>query len=211
MRAKLVLLNLLKPAIDKLTPQDQKEKFAAEWATLNQTAEENWVSLHRRWLFTNVGQALSEWARMEELLVGIASLLLRTHEFPKVGIIMYSINFHPWLGIISDLFSEEPRYAVLKPKWDKLAKRLRGLKETRDRLAHHTIYDGEKAGTFAGDTSLRHSRFDIRQKTKKYQPLDYDQISQFQDSMGKVHKDLTALLNAMTALLTQETSQQKSP
>jgi hypothetical protein len=164
---------------------------------------------HKHALYASVGQALSHWAGMEELLVGIAGLLLRTTEFPKVGIIMYSINFNPWLGIVEDLFSQEPRYITLKPKWNKLSGRLRGLKETRDRLAHHTIYYGDKAATFTGDTSLRPSRFDIRQKSLKYQPLNFDQISNFTDDLSKIHEDLTALLNAMTALLNHETSQRK--
>jgi hypothetical protein len=210
LRATLALLNLLRPVIVKLGSQDQKEKFAAEWETINQEAGAKWKSLHRQALFTNVGLALSQWAGMEDLLVGIASLLLRTHEGAKVGTIMYSTNFNPWLGIIEDLFSQEPRYITLKPKWNKLSSRLRGLKETRDRLAHHTIYYGDNAATLAGDASLRPSRFDIRQKSQKYQPLDFEQISKFIDSLGKVHEDLTALLNAMTALLVSETSQQNS-
>jgi hypothetical protein len=210
LRAALALLNLLQAAAVKLGSQGQKEKFSAEWETHNQEAGAKWKSLHRQALFMNVGLALSQWAGMEDLLVGIASLLLRTHEGAKVGTIMYSTNFNPWLGIIEDLFSQEPRYITLKPKWNKLSGRLRGLKETRDRLAHHTIYYGDNAGTLAGDTSLRPSKFDIRQKVQKYQPLDFDEITKFIDSLGKVHDDLTALLNAMTALLVSETSQQKS-
>jgi hypothetical protein len=62
----------------------------------------------------------------------------------------------------------------------------------------------------AGDTSLRPGRFDIRQKSQKYQPLDYNQTSQFIDSVGKIVDDLRALLEAMTALLNEETSQRKS-
>jgi hypothetical protein len=52
-------------------------------------------------LYTSTGQALSQWAGMEDLLVGISCLLLRTHEATKVGIILYSIANHPtWLNII---------------------------------------------------------------------------------------------------------------
>jgi hypothetical protein len=49
-----------------------------------------------------------------------------------------------------------------------------------------------------------------RQKSQKYQPLDYYKISEFIDSVGKIVEELTAPLNAMTVLLTHETSQQKS-
>jgi hypothetical protein len=210
LRARLALLNLIRPIVAWLSPQDQKEKFAAEWATLDQEGGEQWKSVHRWRLYTSVGQGLSQWAGMEEVLVAIASLLLRTEEFSKVGIIMYSISFNPWLAIIEDLFSQESRYITLKPKWNNLRKRLMGLKNIRDRLAHDTIYYGDKVATLAGDASLRPSGFDIRQKVKNHQPLDYDQISKFMDSMGKVHEDVIALLNAMPDLLKRETSQQKS-
>ena len=123
---------------------------------------------------------------------------------------MYSIvSFPVWLGIIDELFSQEPLYSTLKPKWNKINGRLRGLKDTRDRLAHHTIYHGERVS--AGGPALTPARFDVRQKSQKYQPLDYDQTSRFIDSIGDIMNDLRALLEAMTALLTRETSQQKSP
>jgi hypothetical protein len=103
-----------------------------------------------------------------------------------------------------------PRYITLKPRWNKVSERLRGLKDTRDRLAHHTIYEGDQATTIKGDSSLRPSRFDLRQKSQKYQPLDLDQISKFSDSLIKVQEDLTVLPNSMTDLLTRETSQENS-
>jgi hypothetical protein len=85
LRAALRLLTLLSPVIVKLgSPAPQKE-FAAEWEAHDQEASEKWRSLHTRALFMSVGQALSQWAGMEELLIGIASLLLRTYEANKVG------------------------------------------------------------------------------------------------------------------------------
>jgi hypothetical protein len=213
LRAKLALLNLLRPIVIKLGSQDEKEQFAAEWATHDQEIGEKWRSVHRQRLFTFVGLALSEWAGMEDSLVAITSLLLRTHEANKVGIILYSIiNPNTWLQIIGDLFSQEPLYISLKPRWNKIGERIRNLNDTRVRLAHHTIYYGDKATTLAGDTSLKPGQFDIRPKSQKHRfdPLDYDQISEFIDSVGEIVKDLTALLNSMTTLLTQETSQRKS-
>jgi hypothetical protein len=213
LRAALALLNLFQAVTVKLGSQDQREKFAAEWETHNQETGVKWKSLHRQALFTNVGLALSQWAGMEDSLVGIASLLLRTHEGTKVGTILYSIaNFHTWLSIIGELFSQEPRYISLKPRWNKISESLRALNDTRVRLAHHTIYYGDKAATLAGDTSLRPGQFDIRPKSKKhrFEPLDFDQISKFIDSVGNAVQDLTGLLNAMTELLKHETSQQKS-
>lgn len=207
LRAMLTLLRALQAITSKLSSQAQQKKFEAEQRAIDQQTRAQYRSVHRQALFSIVGLALSQWSGMEDLLVGIASLLLRTHEAEKVGTIMYSTSFSPWLGIIEDLFSQEPRYISLKPKWNKLSGRLRGLKETRDRLAHHTIFDGEKA---SGDSSLRPSRFDIRQKVQKYQPLDYDEIAKFSDALGKITEDLKALLNSMTAILVSETSPQNS-
>jgi hypothetical protein len=177
------------------------------------------AGLHRQALFTNVGLALSQWAGMEDLLVGIASLLLRTHEATKVGIILYSIgNPYTWLNIIGELFSQEPRYITLKPRWNKLSERIIKLNDTRVRLAHHTIYSRrvddlpqDKAATL-GETSLRPGQFDVRPKSQKhrFEPLDYDQISKFIDSVNAIMNDLRELLNAMTDILQRETSQQKS-
>jgi hypothetical protein len=133
LRASPAVLHMLAPIIVKLGSQDQKEKFSAEWAAHDQDVGEKWRSVHRQALFTNVGLALSQWAGMEDLLVGIASLLLRTHEGKKVGIILYSIaNFGTWLGIIGELFSHEPLYRPLKPKWNKISGRLRVCPETSD-------------------------------------------------------------------------------
>jgi hypothetical protein len=211
LRARLAILNLLRPIATKLGSQETNEEFAPLWEAHDQEAGEKWRLLHRQALFTSVGQALSHWAGMEGVLVAIVSLLLRTHEANKVGIVLYSIiNFNAWLSIIGELFSQEPLYISLKPKWNKISERLRGLKDTRDRLAHHTVYDGSQSTTISGDTSLRPAQFDIRQKSQKYQPLDFDQVLKFSDSVGKVQDDLTTLLNAMTALLTHETSQKKS-
>jgi hypothetical protein len=213
LRARLALLNLLRPIVAKLgSDTTQSELFAAEWAIHDQGTGKQWQALHRWALYTSVGQALSQWAKMEDSLIAIASLLLRTSEATKVGVVMYSIvNFSVWLSVIDELFLLEPLYSPLKKsRWNKIMERLKGLKETRDRLAHHTIYSGDQAATLAGDTSLKPGRFDTRQRSQKYRPLDYDQISKFMDSVSNIVVDLTALLNAMTDLLNSETSQQKS-
>jgi hypothetical protein len=214
LRARLALLNLLQPIVVKLGSPEQRREFAAEWIAHKQKTVEEWKSVHRQALFASAGLALSQWAGVEETLVGITSLLLRTHEGNKVGIIMYSIiNFNTQLSIVGELFSQEPLYIALKPKWNKISERLRALKDTRDRLAHHTIFYGESgAAVRAGwdDPSLRPARFDSRQKSQKYQPLDSLQIYKFMEDVDKVMDSLRELLNAMTALLTHETSQRKS-
>jgi hypothetical protein len=162
-------------------------------------------------LYTSIGHALCHWAAMEDLLVAIASLLLRTRESNKVGIILYSINFNVWLNIIDELFLQESLYVTLKTKWNKINSRLMGLKDTRNSLAHHTIYYGDNSTSFIYNTSLRPARFDIRQKSQKSQPpLDFYQISKFDEDIDTVQKDLRALLTAMDDLLARATSQQKS-
>jgi hypothetical protein len=59
-----------------------------------------WEDRDKKALFTSVGLALSLWAQMEESLVVIAGMLLRT-KFTKTGAIMYSIiNFNVWIGLL---------------------------------------------------------------------------------------------------------------
>lgn len=198
---------LLKRTVDGLDDKPIVAELKSSLAEMDQKTSDQ----HRNQLYTAVGQALSSWAATEEVLVAIASLLLRSAEIVKVGVIMYSIiNFNAWLGIIDELFLQEPLYTSLKPKWNKISNRLRGLKKTRDRLAHHTIYYGDKVATLTGDTSLRPGRFDTRQESQKYQPLDVDQIFKFTDSVTELSQDLTALFVAMTELLNHETSQRRT-
>jgi hypothetical protein len=213
MRAALALLKLLKPIVVKLGSEGQKKEFSAEWETHDQEIGEKWRSVHRQALFASVGLALSQWSGMEELLVGISCLLLRTHEATKVGIILHSISNHPTLlSIIGELFSQESRYITLKPRWNKLSERLIKLNDTRVRLAHHRIYCGDKANTLAGDDSLKPSRFDVRPKSQKhrFEPLTSTEISKFIDSLGELQDDIKYLLESMTDILQRETSQQKS-
>jgi hypothetical protein len=205
LRAALALLNLISPIAVKPGSQDQKEQSTAEWEADGEIGEK-WRLAHRQALFTNVGLALSQWAGMEDLLVGISCLLLRTHEATKVGIMLYSIANPPtWLSIIGELFSQEPRYITLKPRWNKLSERLIKLNDTRVRLAHHTISP-------AGDNSLRPSQFDVRPKSQKhrFEPLNYKEISKFIYSLGILQDYLRTLLESMTDILQYETSQQKS-
>jgi hypothetical protein len=206
-RAQDARIEMLKRSVEMLTDKT----LTTELETRGQELSAKQKSLDQWALYTSVGQALCHWAKMEELLVAIASLLLRSQEFSKVGTMMYSIvSFPVWLTIIDDLFLLEPRYIKLKGKWDKINSRSMGLKTTRDRLAHHTVHHEGNAVTLESDASLRPGRFDIRQKVQKYKPLDFDEISKFSDSLCKVHEDVTALLNAMTEILTRETSQGKS-
>lgn len=59
---------------------------------------------HKYIFYTTIGQGITAWSGMEEVIVQIAAKLLRTSEV-KAGLIMYStINFYVWLQIIDDLF-----------------------------------------------------------------------------------------------------------
>jgi hypothetical protein len=209
LRTALGLLHLIMPIIVKLGTREPRQQVFDALAIIGQTFENRYKSFDRYELFSCVGQALTRWAQMEDLLIAIVSLLLRVHEGKKIGTILYSItNFYTWLSIIGDLFSLEPLYVSLKPRWNKISHRLKGLNDTRVRLAHHSIslQDNE-------DTSLRPGQFDSRPKSHQHRvnPLDYDQIIAFMESVSNITEDIRELLNAMTDLLKQETSQQKSP
>jgi hypothetical protein len=92
-------LKLVKRAIVRLGEQDKAGSAELE-ARVQEMAQQ--TKNHEAWaLYTSIGQALSQWAGMEDSLIGISCLLLRTHEATKVGIILYSIaNHHTWLNII---------------------------------------------------------------------------------------------------------------
>jgi len=61
------------------------------------------------------------------------------------GIVMHSSTILGWIHLIDDLFAESGKYekahAILKNE----TKRIRGLADTRNRLAHHLhFYEGER-------------------------------------------------------------------
>ena len=155
-------------------------------------------------LFLTVGQALSFYAKVEESLVAITALLLKT-KFQMAGLIMYSIiNSHVRLNIIDELFSMRPDFIEVKPKWNKIHKKLREMQDKRDRLAHHTTFSGN---TPTGTVALRPGRFDTRQKSLKYKPLETNEIGQFTRDLMKVMADCSELIDAMDEI---ETSREKS-
>jgi hypothetical protein len=167
-----------------------------------------WKKENKNFLFMLVGEALSLWAQMEDSLVIIAGMLLRT-KFTKAGVILYSIiNFNVWLGLIDELFALEPSYDAVKPKWNKAAERLKRLNDTRVRLAHHTIH--AVPASELEDTSLRPGRLDSRRRSQKYQPLNADQILTFIHSVSDVLIDLSEIITAMTEIVQQEPLPEKS-
>jgi hypothetical protein len=191
---------------------NRQERIEASTPTGDQARDQEtiakWKKDNKQFLFMLVGEALSLWAQMEDSLVIIAGMLLRT-KFTKVGAIFYSIiNFNTWLGLIDELFALEPSYDAVKPKWNKVAERLKKLNDTRVRLAHHTIH--AVPSSELEDTSLRPGRLDARRKSQKYQPMNADQILSFIHSVTAVLEDLTIIVKTMTAIVEQETSPEKS-
>jgi hypothetical protein len=166
----------------------------------------------RQWLYTAVGQALSTWAMIEENLVVIATLLLKTDP-AKAGLILYSIfNFNTWLSIIEELFRIEPDYRKLLPSWNRISHQLRSLKNTRDRLAHQTIFHRRAEGDIAAtDISLRPARFDTRIHSTQHPPLDVQEIFKFQEDLLKMSEVTSRLLNSMTEIIQASASPEKSP
>jgi hypothetical protein len=150
-------------------------------------------------LYVVIGAALTSWAKMEETLVIICSMLLRTTS-EKTGLVLFSIiNFQVWLNLIDDLFAVDDRYGQFKPKWNKLASRLRGIKDDRDRVAHHAV-DQSSPEDILGNSVLRPSTMDMRQKTRKYKPMDHDDIIHFTKTVNVISSELLELATQMNAV-----------
>ena len=208
-----IRLKLLQRGVNSLARLENKSPSQEEQAKVLAAevgAQDTELKLiHEKALYTSIGFALTTWARMEDSLIAMTGMLLGT-KFTYAGVVMYSIvNFNIWLVIIDELFSLNPTYKPLKPKWNKINERLKALKDTRDRLAHHVAQSADQVA-FGTDTSLRPARFDTRAKAKKYQPLTFNQISSFIESVAAVVANQTVLINAMTEILEREPSPQKS-
>ncbi len=162
----------------------------------------------KRVLYLTVGMALSAWADMEETIVAIGTLLLRTTA-PRAGLVFYHIiNFSVWLMIIDELFAMDEKFAFLKPKWNKASERLRRIKDQRDSLAHHALKVEGYTELKLGKTRLKPAQFDTRQKSKKLRPLGIDEVLEFTEQTVDIAKKLMEL--AMTMLEIYESSPQKS-
>ena len=144
-----------------------------------------------------VGGALTTWALMEERLILIASLLMMTR-VKKTELIFYSIiNFHVWLAIITELFPLEPNLSHFQKRWNKLAERLRGEKDNRDRLAHTPMVPRTVADNLEGRAVLQTPRLDMRTKSQTSPPLDINDIIKFRGRVDAIANDLFKLLDEM--------------
>lgn len=151
----------------------------------------------KRALFAAVGAALSSWAKMEELLVIIAALLLRV-DVQKSGLILYTIiNFNVWINLIDEMFPLEPQFMPCKPRWNQISTRIRAIKDNRDRLAHQSFWAHGYGVRKVGDTTLRSSSLDARIKSQKLRPMDAEQITQFTEAVVQISEDLLRLIEAL--------------
>src|SRR4051812_32027345 len=89
--------------------------------------------------FGVVGHGISVWARMEVALIAIAAILLGTSQ-EKAGTVLYSINnFHAWAAILLDLMEDDPHWKPYRSQLTPILETLKGLNDTRVRLAHHYV------------------------------------------------------------------------
>lgn len=133
---------------------------------------------------------------MESSLVHLAAILLGATS-AKTGVVLYSIqNFHTWLSVIDELFDLNPALRKARPKWTKIAARLRALNDTRVRLAHHTAVIRNKDDP----TTLRAARYDLRMKSKKYGPLTPSDIVRFVHAVMAMADTILDLVEDLIAL-----------
>jgi hypothetical protein len=143
-----------------------------------------------------ITQGISTWAATETSLVILASELLGA-EANKTGLVLYSItNFHTWLNIIDELFEIDDKFRPYRPQWKKISSTLRGLNDTRVRLAHHTILSLDHND----DISLRAGRYDVRKKSQKLTPLSPQAIYEFSIKVLHLSIEIMDLVDTMHGL-----------
>ena len=151
-------------------------------------------------LYLGIGAAISHWSQLEGSLIYIASWLMDA-QIEKVGLVFYSINnFHSWLSIIEELFEIDPAFAPFKPDWNKIAKKLKGLNDTRVRLAHHSLVGKDifelarnNADLSEAVPTLTPNKHDVRGKWKK-KSIGGSELLTFYTGVTAAHDDLIALL-----------------
>ncbi len=155
------------------------------------------VDTDQKLVFGSVGLAISSWAKMEEMLVVLVSILLRVPG-EKAGLIMYSIlNFNSWIEIVTMLFELDADLKPLQKRWNKLAERIRSIKDQRDQLAHHPIAESA--------AFIKAPLLDVRIKSRKQQPLTADEIANFANRASELARDLIGLSEAMRSALVAPT------
>lgn len=180
-------------SIDRIAvndPEKLKALIDEGWARLN---EYQIAQLHR-----STGAALTTWATMEERLIIVASLLLKSQP-RKVGLVFYSIiNFQVWIAVITELFGMEPDFASFQKRWNRTYERLRAEKDNRDRLAHNAAVSEDPSSDPLRQTVKKASRFDTRAKSRSFVPMDTELVIQFGERVAAISDDLLKLVDDMT-------------
>lgn len=192
-------IDILRHGLEKT--QAEVQKLRSDLEEINTKAKQT----NRQILFSTVGRALTAWSKMEEFLVAIVAILLRADP-EKAGVVMYSIfNSNTWLSVIHDLFELDKQYSQFQKRFDKIAERIKRIKDQRDQLAHHSV----RMDSGQNDPIIKSSRFDARSKSKKQQPLTLQQVSKFTDTVLDIADDLDELVDAIKAVA-HESSPKKS-
>ena len=199
-------MNDQQPMTEEEQIRRELEEFKAE---VDRTTTELTEKMHQL-----IGSSITEWSRMEGLLVHIASWLLDSRP-AKVGLVFYSINnFHTWLSIIDELFVMDPNFSPLRSDWIKIADRLKKLNDMRVRMAHHALEPGriheilEKLtpeqitpeiieNDFAPSAvwpSLRPHKNDTRLKWKN-KAISLEEMVAFSEQLTDVIETMGALIN----------------
>jgi hypothetical protein len=192
--------------LSKQTPEQLSEYNNAIRGIFDAIEGNNVALLHYA-----TGRAITTWALMEERLVMVASLLLKTTP-QKTGLIFYSIiNFQVWITIITELFELDQEFAPFQRRWNKLFERLRAEKDNRDRLAHHYVMSSAVSDNPLGVPIKKASRIDMRIKSQKAAPMTVEQVRAFQTRIEAITDDLLTFWKDMAAELGFSLPSQETP
>lgn len=154
-------------------------------------------------LYQTVGNAITSWAKLEEAVVTIFALLLR-NDSRTAGLILYSIiNFNTWLSIIHDLFEMDEALTPFQHRWNKLAERMRKIKDQRDQIAHHALD--------TKTTALKASRFDVRRKSVLQRPMGAMEAVEFTQAVTAITESVLELADEMIDALRTSTEKSGTP
>lgn len=176
----------------RTSPEELKAIHAELCAILERRKEAGVDLFHQA-----TGGALTSWAIMEERLVMVASILLKTSP-KKAGLIFYSIlNFQTWIAIITELFPLEPDFSDFRHRWNKIAERLRKEKDNRNWLAHNAVSSKDVLDNPTGMPVSKPSRIDMRAKSRSFPPMTFEQVHSFRSRIGQISDDLLQLVDDM--------------
>lgn len=148
--------------------------------------------------YAAVGEGISRWAAMEEMLVHILAKLLKT-PINKAGLVGYSTSFYGLVQVIDDLFVVDGTYAKSMKMWRRTVSTLRRENDVRVQLAHQSLHRNglEVAVVGFAKAYLRPSPLDTRSKSRKSTALDEEGIREFISRVNALHQRLKEILAQM--------------